>query len=878
MTGTGWCAVVEGLPGIGKSWLLDAVADQAADLGFQVASGRAAQLDRAAAPLTTLLTTLRHVETGIQPALDISVFDSKHLGFMETLRARLAGYSTDRPLLVTIDDAHLADDFTAYTLRSLIPELSSERVAWVLTRRRTLYGGPAQEVLDELLTNGALRYELGPLDDNAVREVCTSVLGAEPTSDVLDFAKRSQGDPALLIDVLTGLRDSDAVQVTDGFARFRTDCVPKESLSSVEKRLRSLLAMTRQLLDAASVVGRPFTLHEVAELVNLPATALMPSVYEALEAGLLVESGSALMFRHSLVRDAVHDRIPGPVRAALHREAVPVQLAEHRDPSEIAAHMLAGDLPSDKLVSRLTGLLADSGDRPELRAGIVRTLIDSHRLAEAGLVIAHPASTVAEQDTQAELLLELAELVTFLGMDIGVRTLTHRLLAENRRQDRTQARLLAASAHGLLHNRRLAEADRVAFESISLAMRVNDSRAQSMGLLCRSVIAWSRGDVGDATALARQAAGALGTDPGRHVPALWLARMLIVGDCFDEAETTLTAARPTPGNRYPAWSVSAWHAGKALLHLVVGRLNDAAADASTAVALAGRPGPLQVRPFSLLAYVSILRDDLAAARRYLHNAQEVAVEGTSDAREAAWRRATLFDCEGRPEEALASFEEVCDRVLSGPFYVPEEPQAAATMVRIAQRAGARDKAEVVVEAIRTMSRNNPGPASISGAAKHAAGLFRGDITMLHAAAAAYSSSGRPISSAAALEDAGYAEHAAAHPARAATSLRKAHDHYVQAGAERESTRVHTALGTPPQARSRRMHTAAGWHSLTESEMRVATLVAEGLSNRQVAERLFLSPHTVDSHLRRSFAKLGVSNRVQLTRTVMPILTGHPEKT
>jgi len=61
---------------------------------------------------------------------------------------------------------------------------------------------------------------------------------------------------------------------------------------------------------------------------------------------------------------------------------------------------------------------------------------------------------------------------------------------------------------------------------------------------------------------------------------------------------------------------------------------------------------------------------------------------------------------------------------------------------------------------------------------------------------------------------------------------------------------------------------SAWGSLTESELRVVRLVAEGLTNRQVASRLFLSPHTVDSHLRHSFTKLGVSSRVELTRHVM----------
>jgi DNA-binding CsgD family transcriptional regulator len=59
-----------------------------------------------------------------------------------------------------------------------------------------------------------------------------------------------------------------------------------------------------------------------------------------------------------------------------------------------------------------------------------------------------------------------------------------------------------------------------------------------------------------------------------------------------------------------------------------------------------------------------------------------------------------------------------------------------------------------------------------------------------------------------------------------------------------------------------------WDTLTESELRVVRLVARGLTNRETASRLFLSPHTVDSHLRHSFTKLGVNSRVELTRQVL----------
>ncbi|HEY7103788.1 MAG TPA: helix-turn-helix transcriptional regulator, partial [Mycobacteriales bacterium] len=71
---------------------------------------------------------------------------------------------------------------------------------------------------------------------------------------------------------------------------------------------------------------------------------------------------------------------------------------------------------------------------------------------------------------------------------------------------------------------------------------------------------------------------------------------------------------------------------------------------------------------------------------------------------------------------------------------------------------------------------------------------------------------------------------------------------------------------------------SGWESVTDSERRVAKAVAEGLTNRQAAERLFLSRHTVDFHLRQIFLKLGIRSRVELTRLVLQEPADLPERT
>ena len=124
---------------------------------------------------------------------------------------------------------------------------------------------------------------------------------------------------------------------------------------------------------------------------------------------------------------------------------------------------------------------------------------------------------------------------------------------------------------------------------------------------------------------------------------------------------------------------------------------------------------------------------------------------------------------------------------------------------------------------------------------------------------------RPLVRAAVLEDAGWLL-PGARAAEAVPLLETALASYAEAGAERDAARVRSLLRArgvrPPTSGPR---SAPGWPELTESEFAVVSLVAQGATNREVAERLHLSPYTVNSHLRHVFAKLGIRSRVELAR-------------
>jgi DNA-binding CsgD family transcriptional regulator len=188
-----------------------------------------------------------------------------------------------------------------------------------------------------------------------------------------------------------------------------------------------------------------------------------------------------------------------------------------------------------------------------------------------------------------------------------------------------------------------------------------------------------------------------------------------------------------------------------------------------------------------------------------------------------------------------------------------DPEGAVLLVRGALADGDRTRAVALAEQTRRLA------ASTAAAAEHARGLIDQDPTALKRAAESYSTA---LAQASALEDAGSARAKQGDQAGATTLLGQAYALYEEAGDDDDLARVRSGLraaGTRLRHWTQADRPEFGWDSLTDTERRVADLVAEGLSNRQVANRVFLSMHTVAFHLRHIFWKLGISSRVQLAR-------------
>jgi DNA-binding CsgD family transcriptional regulator len=380
------------------------------------------------------------------------------------------------------------------------------------------------------------------------------------------------------------------------------------------------------------------------------------------------------------------------------------------------------------------------------------------------------------------------------------------------------------------------------------------------------VIAWSEGRLADALGLLQAAvrrANRIDGEANRVPITLFLARTYLSVGAFDQASACVGEAQRDLANHpecpwQPAAAIVA-----ARVHFASGRLDAAADDARRGLAAADCHGTRVMAPvaWATLALVDLQRGDLHGAAGALAclRAEPLASMGDGTAL-LDWVESRIREAREGPERAFALIERLYDDPRSATRLFVEEPGAAPWLARIALGAGRLSDAVAVAHMASRLAADNPCFRVFTAAAEHVRGLVDGDAPALRRGADTLA---RPWDRASAREDAAsvfllHGDRESAEPV-----LSDAVAEYQRIGARRDVTRARR------RARSRRPDPpVSGWESLTAAERRVAEHVARGLTNREVAERMFLSRHTVDFHLRQTFRKAGVRSRVELTRLVL----------
>jgi len=892
--GAGGVVLVDGEPGIGKSLLLRDATDEAAELGFSLAAGAADQLGQAI-PFFALRTALREPFARLttdDPGRDLP---DGVTWWITQIRAHLERRAAAAPVLVCLDDLHWAGPATLAALRVLPKDLKRHPVAWLLARS----GRPQREVdclFGLLEKDGAARLTMTPLECDAVAAMLAGAFGAPPDQALADLAAGAAGNPSLVSELIGGLCEEHAVQVTGGYAVLRSARLPQRVHRLAQRRLDDLSKRARQLLVTAAVLGPVFRLEDAAEMLGQTPAMLLPAVQEAMDAALVAAAEHAFAFRHQLLGRAVGEMIPRPARQALHRQYGEILLARGESADRAAGHLLQAAHPGDpaSLAGLDTAAARTLRRAPQTAADLALRVLELTPVADPGALsralAAAEALAAAGRLDQADRIARdtLAKPVPAAAEDRLRCVLSSVLCARGQARDAaSQAQLVLARPQlpGGLRDQALTAylqalaglRDGLAGPApgtILAAPGRPGSHAAAAALLARAAISWDRGQISEGLGLLRDAARR-GTGPSgdaRHPqPLLALAAALVDLRQLGEADDILRATDRPALENIPA------HAAllllRARLQLAAGRLAEAAADAQAALAAAGDLGAhgYGATARSVLAMIELRRGDLAAAAQHL-TARPVAGPQFADlyARpETTVAEAQITEARDGPGAALGLLRPLCVGLQARPGLLLGDPALAAWLARTALAAGDRKLAARAARVARDLADAHPQFPALAAAAAHSAGLTRPDAALLAQAAAQHPD---PWARASAAEDLAVLHDRQGDRDQAIGHLKDALGGYRQVGADRDQARIRRRLR---QLGIRRRHwvtsparPVTGWDSLTGTEQAVAGLVAEGLNNKQVAARMYISSHTVAHHLRQAFRKLTITSRYELTRIVL----------
>jgi DNA-binding CsgD family transcriptional regulator len=208
-----------------------------------------------------------------------------------------------------------------------------------------------------------------------------------------------------------------------------------------------------------------------------------------------------------------------------------------------------------------------------------------------------------------------------------------------------------------------------------------------------------------------------------------------------------------------------------------------------------------------------------------------------------------------------------------------DPQHAPALIRRLLTDGMRSHADRILEAATRLAEQNPSVASWAGSASHSAGLVRQDAEEILRGSAQFADARRPLAAAWAKADAArvLARHGSPDAHQLADQAgQRLRELGAFAAAEQLVTETSSTGGRPRKPLAPRP--ATGWDALTPAELRVVRFAADGATNKEIANALWISPYTVDTHMRHILAKLGVRSRVALARLAAQRETENPAET
>jgi DNA-binding CsgD family transcriptional regulator len=410
-----------------------------------------------------------------------------------------------------------------------------------------------------------------------------------------------------------------------------------------------------------------------------------------------------------------------------------------------------------------------------------------------------------------------------------------------------------------------AEAAELLAKVIVEARELGERETVDYALAARSMALRFVGDFGASIEVARDAVSSFeGSDWSGVDPRIWLARSLSAADRLDEAEDLCgrvlsNATGPTGSRDLPLVSATL-----ARLLMAKGRVADALTEAESGIAAMEANGGRQLAAelFGCAAAAAWLSEGLERATRLLKRA--TAFTATNAYGMSHLEMARLIIEEGPPASTAELVAPVLRQLDHSHGQLVFDPTHAPALVRRLLSAEMRSQAASIVAAAERLASQNSGISAWAASAAQAGGLLVGDVDRLMLASTKFADSGRTLAAALARADAAIVlaqrgDHAAPETSRQAVADLR------DVGAFAAAARLLLSAPEVAPARKRAQRPQTGWAALTPAELRVVELAARGATNKEIAQELWLSPYTVDTHMRHSLAKLGLRSRVALAR-------------
>lgn len=752
------------------------------------------------------------------------------------------------PRLVVVDGIHNAPPRTA----NIIVDFLGSGAPGPEVRLIGLQGPQHGRSLERLLgdTSKFSRIELNRLSAPAGIELAGEILQARLDDQLTTMVAAAGGNPLVISELARGLREEHLFEVVGGKGRLRTQRIPRRVHDVARRWLDLLSEPARQLVQVAAAADGPFTIDEVAALCRETTASLLPTLDEAMRVGLLISSEEQLVFPHELIRRSVLGTLPAPVRPALKQE---FDTLRSQRGSNAAAR-------PEFLPPRGTSTFPDYLVRPAAPG--------PPALAFGSLADRLVPALLLARSTRAEPLP--------LGQAEQLRAeLALRLCAEDpQRADWAVRNIVSLFTDDPRRAMEIAGAIRASYPEGSTAP---DALIATVVL---SNLKWVSGHLTEGLHWGERALDAVAADTPpvlQAYPMLSLASKLSDVGRFDEAERLLGRADKEMDRLGVTEHRAAALIVRARLLLQSSRLRVARDTAQAGLAAAMADGCGWVLPVgqAVLILTAVRCGDLASAADYIWRCRAVVGADSTvfPSTHFSWAEFIVASANLSAKRTTELLTTQYSALLNQEHLYVEEVGAAPWFTRLALAADDAPLAATVVAAVERLAAANPEHRSVAVSAAHARALLERETSALRWASREHVS---PCSGALADEDLGglLADQGGKHSALASASLRSALERFEMMGAQGDADRVRDRLKEHEASSGSRSSDAArsaapgpATATLTENEQTIARLATRGLTNRQIARQVGLSPHTVNYHLRAIFRKLHISSRVEIARHI-----------